>query len=111
MQRHARRLAQLRKQALADIVQLDHLAQRRQPILLSLERHKPHVAAIADVNALNGRGAVGYLLPDINASQLLAGAGSQSDGAGVKARMLRGIRRRCFNQMHRQRTAGQARYR
>ena len=92
-------------------MQLDHLAQRRQPILLSLERHKPHVAAIADVNALNGRGAVGYLLPDINASQLLAGAGSQSDGAGVKARMLRGIRRRCFNQMHRQRTAGQARYR
>ena len=93
VQRHARRFAQLRKQALANIVQLDHLAQRRQPILFSLERHKPRVAAIADVNALNGRGAVGYLLPDIHASQLLAGTGSQSDGAGIKARMLRGIRR------------------
>ena len=106
VQRHARRFTQLRKQALADIVQLNHLTQRRQPIVLSLEGDKPRMAAIANVHAPNGRGAVGYLLPDIHARQLLAGTGGQGDGARVEARMLRGLRRGCFNQMHRQLTAG-----
>jgi hypothetical protein len=38
------------QKTLADIVQFNHLAQRRNTVILRIQRHKPGMAAIADVN-------------------------------------------------------------
>ncbi len=85
MQRDARRLAQQTKQPLADIVEFNHLAQRRQAIIRGRQIHKPGMTAVADVYSLDGRRAFGEALPDTDTRQLLAGARSQGDRPVVKA--------------------------
>lgn len=91
MQRDARRLAQQTKQPLADIVEFNHLAQRRQAIIRRRQIHKPGMTAVADVYSLDGRRAFGEALPDTDTRQLLAGArsgrspGRQSQGGVTNA--------------------------
>ncbi len=84
VQRDAWRLAQQTKQPLADIVEFNHLAQRRQAIIRGRQIHKPGMTAVADVYSLDGRRAFGEALPDTDTRQLLAGARSQGDRRSSK---------------------------
>ncbi len=82
-------------------MQLDDLPQCLNSVIVGIQRHKPGVAAIADVNGADGRRAVRYRLPDANARKLLAGSLGQRDGAGIEAGMIGRLRRNRLNKMHR----------
>ena len=96
----------MRKQSLADIVQFYHLAKRRQAVILRIKGHESRMSAVADVNTLNRRRAIGNALPDAGTRQLLAGPRRQRNRAGIKPRMQRRIRLRRLDQMYRQRAVG-----
>ncbi len=72
VQGDARRLAQQTKQPLADIVEFNHLPQRRQAVIGRRQVHKTSVTTVADVDPLDGRRSFSQGLPDTNARQLLA---------------------------------------
>lgn len=65
-------------------MQLNHLTQRRNAIVLSVERHKTGMTPIADVDGIDRGGAVGNCLPDANACQLLAGPRRERNRPGIK---------------------------
>ena len=58
-------------------------------VILGIERNKTGVAAIADVNGIDRRRALGNRLPDTQPRQVLAGPLRQRNRAGIKAWMLR----------------------
>jgi len=108
VQMNARRLAQQAEKPLTGVMQLHDIPQCLCLVVARVQRHKPGVTAIADVNGGDGRSAGRERLPDANARQLAAGAVGKRDGAGVKPRMRGGFRRAGFHQMHRQRAMGKA---
>ncbi len=111
MQMNARRFTQQAEEPLPGVVQLHHVPQRLRLVIARVQRHKTGVAAVADVNGGDRRGAGRERLPDANARQLTTGAVGKRDSAGVKARMRGGFRRAGFHQMHLQRAMGKTRER
>ncbi|MNT45570.1 hypothetical protein D3C72_1821640 [compost metagenome] len=107
MQRHAWRVLQQTEQALSDVVEFDHLPEGINVVILRIESHKTGMAAIADVNGVNRRGALGNRLPDAQARQVLTGALRQRNRAGIKAGMLCRLWRNGFHQMNRELAARQ----
>ncbi|VFT76965.1 Uncharacterised protein [Klebsiella aerogenes] len=87
VQGDARRLAQQTKQPLADIVEFNHLPQRRQAVIGRRQVHKTSVTTVADMDPLDGRRSFSQGLPDTNARQLLAGTGRQGNCPIVKTGM------------------------
>ena len=87
-------------------MQLDNLPQRLDPVIVGIQRHKPGVPAIADVNGADRRRAIRYRLPDPNTRKLLTGSLRQRDSAGVETGMIGRLRRDRLNQMHRKLALG-----
>ncbi|MNI84015.1 hypothetical protein D3C73_1408790 [compost metagenome] len=102
MQRNAGGLGQQRKQPLPCVVQLNHLPQRVNLIILRVQINEPGVAAIANVHLGDGRRTVTQRRPNADARQLLTGALRQGNGAGVKSRMAAVVRSGRFDQINRQ---------
>ncbi len=90
-------------------MQLHDVSEGINAVVLRLQRHKACMAAIAHVNGGDGGGARSNMLPDTDPRQMLAGALSQRDSAGIKTRMCLLFRSGGFDKMHRQRAVRQAR--
>ncbi|MND85674.1 hypothetical protein D3C80_776090 [compost metagenome] len=92
-------------------MQLNHVPQRVNTVILRIQRHETGMAAIADMHGVDCGCTIGNGLPDTHASELLASALRQRNRSGVKTWVIRNLRGNGFDKMNRQLPLGELRNR